>query len=227
MAATKPESPSPRPSDGTPTDGSSTQRWSTRTIAIASAVAVVIIVAVVLALTLRPSISNTATTDSTKSPTPAPSVTMGASASPSATAEPNATAGPSPASPVAITKPATILPGLTAAITKFESVAGKAQTPGEISGPSVRMTVTITNSTAKAVTLNTTVVTAYYGTDQTPALQLTSPGGVNLPTSVAPGASATGVYIFTIPTDQRANVRVEVDYSVDVAPLIFQGSVPS
>jgi hypothetical protein len=131
-----------------------------------------------------------------------------------------------PAKPVPIEQAAAIKPGLTAEITKFEAVQGIAKTPGEVSRPSVRITVTITNGTSAEASLLTTVITAYYGADQTPANELSSPGGSPLPTKVAAGQSVTGVYLFSIPEDQRNFATIEVDYSVKVQPLIFQGPIP-
>ena len=125
-----------------------------------------------------------------------------------------------------IAQAAAIEPGLTAQITKFEAVQGTANAPGEVSAPSVRFTVTITNNTSKSVSLTTAVVTSTYGTAQTPALQLYAPGGVNLPSTVAAGQSVSGVYLFSIPVADRGNVRLEIDYSVKVPPLVFQGAIP-
>ncbi len=68
-------------------------------------------------------------------------------------------------------------------------------------------------------------MSAYYGADRTPAPELREPGGSPLPAAVGAGKTVTGVYIFTVPEDQRNNVTLMVDYSVDVAPLVFQGDV--
>jgi len=144
------------------------------------------------------------------------------------------TSSPTPSAiPIAVptsaplAQPAAIEPGLTAQLTDFESVEGVATTPGSVSAPSVRFTVTITNNTSKAQPLTTTVVNAYYGTANTPALELYSPGGVNLPDSVPAGQSVSGVYLFSIPANDRSDVRFEIDYSASVKPLIFQGSIPN
>ena len=141
----------------------------------------------------------------------------------SATPKPKPIAIPTSA-PLA--QPAAIQPGLTAQITKFEAVQGVATTPGSVSAPSVRITVTITNNTSKSVPLDTATITSYYGPAATPALQLYSPGGVDLPASVAAGKTASGVYLFSIPVADRSDVRFELDYSVNVKPLFFEGSIP-
>jgi hypothetical protein len=215
MANEKPGTPSTEPA---PVEG--TSPWTTRRKVIVGVIAAVVVIAVVVAIVLL-------TGDRSSRPGGGTSATPGSSSTPGASPTASASPGPS-ATPSAapIASPGTIKPGLTAQITKFEAVDGVAKTPGEVSGPSVRFTVVITNAGSSTESLATTVVTAYYGDDSTPALQLSEPGGVDLPASVAAGSSATGVYIFTIPTDQRNNVRFEVDYSTKVAPLVFQGALP-
>jgi hypothetical protein len=115
---------------------------------------------------------------------------------------------------------------LTAAVVRSEAVAGKADGPGEIGGPAVRFTVRITNTTGAPVSLADTVVNAYYGSAETPAVQLRMPGGVDFPTSVADGGSATGVFVFNIPSASRSSVKVTVDTSVRNPVIAFQGSAP-
>jgi len=138
---------------------------------------------------------------------------------------PSQSGSPQP-EPVPIESPGTIVSGLTAQVIGIEAVDGVAKGPGEVSGPSIRFTVTITNSTSSAVDLTATVVTVDYGADRTPAGQLYEPGASPMPTTVAAGSSASGVYVFSIPTDQRSLVNITVDYSVGVPPLVFSGPVP-
>jgi hypothetical protein len=215
MANEKPGTPSTEPA---PVEG--TSPWTTRRKVIVGVIAAVVVAAIVVAIILLTTTRGTNTAGGSTS-------TPGASSSPSASSTASASPSPSASATAApIAQPGTIKPGLTAQFTKFEAVDGIAKTPGEVSGPSVRFTVVITNSGSAAESLATTVVTAYYGDDNTPALQLSEPGGSDLPQSVAAGSTATGVYIFTIPADQRNNVRLEVDYSTKVTPLIFQGALP-
>lgn len=209
------------------TETSEKRRWTTRSMVITAAAVVLLAGAAVTVAVLaqqdgaRPAVSPSSSPSDRPATSPKPSDAAG---DPSATPP----VDPSiPADPVVIDQPADISPGLTAAITGLESVAGEAKRPGEVAGPAVRVTVQITNSTSAPVSLLTTVVTAYYGADQTPALELGSPGASPMPTEVAAGAAATGVYVFTVPSDERGNVRVMVDYSVDVQPLVFQGAAPA
>jgi hypothetical protein len=154
---------------------------------------------------------------STETPTPASSPTKSAAAP---TPQPTKTATISKPTAVPIKKE------LTATVVKMEAVTGTAEGPGEIGGPSVRFTIRIANTTGKPFLLSNTVVNAYYGTDATPAVQLHQPGGRDFPASVQNGASATGVFIFNLPTSARGDVRVTVDTSVRNPVVAFQGTAP-
>ena len=169
-------------------------------------------------------------TPGTSAPSQPPSSSPSALPSPSATADPSTPPAEGPAAPTvrppaAIDEAAPITPGLTAEISRVEAVDGTARGPGEVAGPSLRVTVSIVNSTAADAPLNTTVVSSYFGADRTPAPELREPGGSPLPAVVRAGTTVTGVYIFTVPEDERRNVTIMVDYSVDVDPLIFQGDI--
>jgi hypothetical protein len=181
----------------------------------------VIVAGVALALTLpagSPGASSPttppATTPASDAPTPVPSE------SPTPVTQPPA------GDPVPIDTPAEVVTGLTASISGIEAVDGVAKGPGEVSGPSIRFTVTIANATGAPVDLTGTVVTVDYGADRTPAGQLYEPGAVPLATSVAAGGTASGVFVFAIPRESRGLVHITVDYAVDVAPLVFAGATP-
>jgi hypothetical protein len=90
----------------------------------------------------------------------------------------------------------------------------------------VRFVVTVKNDSGPSVPLQTVAVTLDYGTDRTPGLELERPGGSALTGEVATGSSAQGVYLFTVPVDQRDLIRITVDYSVEVAPIVFEGPGP-
>jgi hypothetical protein len=125
-----------------------------------------------------------------------------------------------------IDEPADISPGLTAAIASLEAVDGEATGPGEIAGPSVRVTISIANTTDEPADLTGAVVTAYSGEDLAPALELREPGGRALPATVAPGATATGVFVFQIEPERRDIVRIMLDTAVGIDPLVFAGPAP-
>ena len=202
-----------------------------RLIVIASAVAVVVVGGIIVALAIT-----------SGGGMPGPRGTSGpASASPSTSDEPSAAPSPSegvPASPsptgnvqpapsvAPLDATAEIAAGVDVHISRMESVAGEAGDPGEVAGPAIRFAVTVTNGSAAPVSMQTVAVTLDYGTERTPGLELQRPGGSPLTGEITPGATAEGIYIFTVPSDQRAAIRITVDYTVDVAPIIFEGAGP-
>lgn len=220
------------------------------TVAIVCALAVVIVAAVVIgivssqpkdalaaapssgpaAVSATPVPAATTTVAPGAAPDPSPRVSAAPSASapgPSASAKASAVApAPQPTKTADLAAPAVIEKALTAKVTKQVAVAGKAQGPGEIAGPSVQFTIRISNTTGKTVDLTGAVVNAYYGPDQNPASQLEEPGGRGFPESVKDGDSATGVFVFTIPSSQRGTVLVTLDTSVANAVVAFKGAAP-
>ena len=127
--------------------------------------------------------------------------------------------------PVAPDQEAVGQDGVRVALPLIEPVQGEAVAPGEISGPSIRVTARITNGTRQQVDLGYAVVNAYIGSERAPASTLTKPGGAPFQGVLQPGESADGVYLFLIPEAQRANVTITVDYAPGVPTIVFTGSV--
>lgn len=123
-----------------------------------------------------------------------------------------------------LTDPAPLAAGAEATVTKIESVRSSAKLPGEISGPALRFTIKATAGD-KALDLSPVVVNAYFGSERTPAIEVGAPGGKPFAGEVAPGESATGVYVFNVPVDQRNPVRLEFTWSPDAKPVILTGNV--
>lgn len=115
---------------------------------------------------------------------------------------------------------------VSVALSKIEAIEGEAQGPGEISGPSIRFTVTFTNKSDAAYSLAGAVTNLYFGPDQIPAIPLQGPGGASFPSEVKPGETATGTFIYNVPTDQRDQVRITVDYEAAEPALVFEGPAP-
>jgi hypothetical protein len=112
-------------------------------------------------------------------------------------------------------------------VTALEAVEGTAQGPGEVGGPALRATVQIENRTAETLPLISTVVNLTFGPDNTPAIGLSGPGAASFPQEVAAGQTATGVFVFNVPVDQRDLVRVWVDYRLEVPVVVFEGPGPT
>ncbi len=199
----------------------------------------------------EPSVSNTtstsapaplgSTTTSASTATPSGGAAASSSSSDAATATAGATSstpaagGASPttfpggatprptAPPVSLTAPATPVAGVTARLARIEKVQGVSTLPGEIAGPSLRVTVEYDNQTNAAVDLRGAVVNLYAGRDLAPAIMLTQPGAKAFPASVAAGATAQGVFVFNVPNALRSQVRVEADLANAGEVVLFQG----
>jgi hypothetical protein len=218
----------------TPTTGDGKSRSSvTRWILIGAAVVIV----VALALTFWPRGSATPTASHTtpanyhpttsSTPTPQPSITPVPPSTSTTPPQSSAPFVPRASKPIALDKQSTIIDGLTVRITKLASVAGVGQGVGDVSGPSVQVTMTVTNSKKSTANLANVVVNAYSGKAHAPASSLPKPGGAPFPTSLAAGKTGTGVFVFSIPVSERNLVTITFDYSVKTSVIVFQGSAPT
>ncbi|TFD69791.1 hypothetical protein [Cryobacterium ruanii] len=173
----------------------------------------------------RPTAASTPTPSdvSSTSPTPTAPPTVAAPSPTEAAEEP---APPAAQAPVPLTESAAAVPGVVFGVGALEAVDGVARGPGEVGGPSLRFTVTVRNDTPDTVPLTSTVVNLFFGAEQSPATELTASGGAPFPSSVAPGATQQGVFVFAVPSDLRDQVRIAVDYSVGVPIVLFEGAAP-
>lgn len=128
--------------------------------------------------------------------------------------------------PVAIDEVADAGTGMTFRLESLEAVEGEANGPGEIAGPAVRVTVVAANDSPSPVLLEGVVVDLTYGAQNTSASPLSGPGALRFSGEVAAGATATGVYVFDVPVDERGAVSVLVSYAAAVSPVVFQGEAP-
>jgi hypothetical protein len=211
------------------------RRWGVAALitALAAAIVVVVVIGVVSAAAplhrtngAGPTASTTASASgsATAKPSTSPVASTPARTGPTVVALPAAT--PQPTRTATISHPTAIVKALTAKVTRMEAVTGTAEGPGEIGGPSVRFTITITNTTGATVDLSNTVVNAYFGAHATPAVELRMPGGRAFPAAVRSGESATGVFVFNIPRADRSHVEVTVDTSVRNPVIAFTGAAP-
>jgi hypothetical protein len=65
----------------------------------------------------------------------------------------------------------------------------------------------------------------FYGSDETPASPLDDPSQAPFQGTVAPGETADGVYVFSVPAGERDSVTVEVGYTAGAPLLHFSGRV--
>ena len=213
-----------------------------RRVWLGAAVAVVAVVLTVVSLLLSgadddrtPSAAAGETTASTTTappvvpaptaPTPAPTPET----TPEPTPEPTGPTGdvddPPPSRPaVALDAAADAGDGVSASLVSLDAIEGTATGPGNIAGPALRITVRIENGTDEPVSLGGVVVDLASDRDLVPASPLDDPSAAPFAGTVAPGEHADGVYVFTIPEEDRGSVTVSVGYQAGAPFMVFTGS---
>lgn len=129
------------------------------------------------------------------------------------------------AAPVPLDKVVTVEPGLDVKVSNFAAVDGVAQGVGEIAGPSIQFTVVVVNNSGKALQSNNIAVTVEYGTDKSPAVQLSGPGTAAFPAVIADKQTATAAFVFNVPLDQRQQVRILTSLNASSPIAAFEGAV--
>lgn len=123
--------------------------------------------------------------------------------------------------PVALDSAGDFGNGVSVALTSIESVTAQAQLPGEVAGPGVRLEVTITNGSNAPIDV-ADVIVDLQDANGTPALPTTS-GATPFTGSVEAGASASGVYVFTVPATYTNPATISVSYSAAAPVVVFSG----
>lgn len=120
-------------------------------------------------------------------------------------------------------KPVEFKQGVTAKIATTKAVEIKDVMPGEIAGPAVAITVEYSNGSQKPITLDSAIVSVNYAGQE--ASPINSAPAKAPPPSLAPGAKASGVYVFGIPKNQRKNVTIRVSYNPNAPQIVFKQAV--
>lgn len=224
--------------DDATTTGGALRRWPLW-MKVAVPVAIALLVAASVYLVARPSggqepgatASSPSASPSATDPSPSGSASPGPSAAATEPGDPATVPGggfdPSTEPAVGLDDPAAFESGVTARLDELEAVQGEAQGPGEVSGPAVRVTIELTNGTGAAIALDRTVINVYGGPEQTPGSPLSGPGVDEFSGSLAAGGSATGVYVFALPLDQRDPLQVTVSYDPEDVTVLFEGPGPA
>lgn len=230
--------PSSTSGDGEgPTGAARRRRW---VIGAVAGVAVVVAAAVIIGSRggAEPGGSPTATpraADTSASATPTPGATTTAGPTPTDGATPTGGPAPQPTQtwepgpvedPIPIEEEAALAADVTARVAELEAVEGTAIGPGQIAGPALRVTLELTNGTAETIPLNAALVQLYYGEDAVPGDPLSGPGVNEFSGTLAPGKSATGVYVIAVPEDQRDVVQITFGYEPAGTVVAFEGPAP-
>ena len=209
--------------------------WSRRPLLVGAAAAAVLVPAVTLVVALTGPGAGGSATATAAATTTGPAV-------PTATVAPDGAVVPAPPTPqptgptsdatalppslpaVPLDEPAAVGNGITAVVSSLEAIEGTAQGPGNVAGPALRATVRITNGTADPVSLDAVVVDLATGPELTPASPLDDPSELPFSGTAAPGETVAGVYVFTVPADDREAVTLSVGYQAGAPFLVFTGS---
>ena len=126
---------------------------------------------------------------------------------------------------VGLAEPASFGNKVSARLTTSVRVEGKGQGVGERSGPSLLVTVEITNSSAAQIDLDYIVVNLY-GSHGAPG-QLLLGDGRSAPMSgkLASKTSRTGTYVLRLPDPTPDTVTVTVNYGAQAPTAVFTGKV--
>lgn len=127
------------------------------------------------------------------------------------------------AKPVALGDAAAASDDVSVVVSKVERVRGKTVLPGEVGGPALRFTFTVTNEGDRPVTLSGSVANLYSGADASPESFLLEPGSSPFPSEIAPGRSVDGVFVFTASRQSGVPVLAEVDLDDDLRIVAFRG----
>lgn len=124
---------------------------------------------------------------------------------------------------VALDEPGNFGRGVDIALESTQKITTEARLPGEISGPGVALTFTITNGSDAPIDLSSVVVDVADAKGR-PAIGITAPPAAPFSGELAPGERATGVYVVTLPTGSTGPVSISVTYSSQAPVVVFTGT---
>lgn len=114
--------------------------------------------------------------------------------------------------------------GVTVTLAALDSITTTAELPGEIAGPGVAVTVRVVNAGSAAIDLSNVVVDLQDAAG-TPAIPISTSPATPFTGSLAAGATADGVYVFTLPASYTGPATVSVTYTVDAPVVVFTGDI--
>lgn len=119
---------------------------------------------------------------------------------------------------------ATVDGGLSIRLASVDPTTVEARTPGEVSGSAVSVTVEVTNN-GKATADVTSAYVSLSATDGTFGIPTTAGNPHPLAGGVAPGATASGTYVFMIDAPAQREVTVVVTHAAGSPAVAFTGRI--
>lgn len=159
----------------------------------------------------------------TQNTRPSPAVTVPAPGGGSVT-ETVAPAEPGATTEAGIDEPADLPDGIRISVASAREIEVTAETPGEVAGPAVAVTLTVDNPTQKARDLSTAMV-SLTGSGGTLGQPTTSDPYAPFAGVVPPGGSATGTYVFLLPIEERDALSITVEYLAGAPIALFAGDI--
>lgn len=199
-------------------------------LASGAALLVAVLVAVVVALALGDDDEVTAAGDAADASAAASTTAAPPELAPApVTPEPagpteDATELPASLAPVGFDEQAAAGDGVVADVVSLEGIDATGVGAGNIAGPALRVTVRITNGTTGPISLDGVAVDLAHGVEQLPASPIGDPSTALFGGILQPAASAVGVYVFTVPADDRELVTLSVGYQAGAPFMVFTGS---
>lgn len=113
--------------------------------------------------------------------------------------------------------------GTSAVVSDVQAIEGSGTGIGNVGGPALRVSLRIENGSAEPLPLAAVVVELFHSGGSVPASPLEDPSRNAFSGDLAPGESADGAYVFSVPLDGRDLVRVSVAYRPGAPFLVFTG----
>lgn len=160
----------------------------------------------------------------TPSPSPRPSLIPPAGAADVDASTPDGPieAAPLPTTEAAITDPVAFNTGMVIELVAVEAIGVTAETPGEVDGTAVRVTVSAHNNSTEPQSVDSALVTVV-AADQI-GIGTTAGGPSPLTGEVAPGATASGTYVFMLDPAADREITVSVNYAAGEPVAVFTGT---
>ncbi|MFE7845376.1 DUF4352 domain-containing protein [Microbacterium sp. NPDC057407] len=114
--------------------------------------------------------------------------------------------------------------GVNVTVSEVEQLEVKAETPGEIAGPAVALTLTVENDSGESIDLSTAMVSVTGSKDSYGQATTSEPYSPFLG-SLEPGEEASGIYVFRLPAEERDSLQVTVEYIAGAPIALFTGDV--
>ena len=131
---------------------------------------------------------------------------------------------PAPTVEVAIGETAKVDADVTIKLASVKATQVTAKTPGEITGSAVIVTVVVTNKGDSTASVDSAYLNLV-ASDGTYGIGTTAGDGKPLAGSLASGASATGSYVFMLPTPRGREVTISVSHAAGAPVAQFEGTV--